>query len=85
MCQHLENREDTLNAILLECISCDAGACDRKEMFIRISISLMANSLNFNSVYFYIFENLSMIALNTHKNFAIILNSVNLTISGQVA
>ena len=23
MCQHLENREDTLNAILLECISCD--------------------------------------------------------------
>ena len=48
----------------------------------------MANSLNFNSVYYYIFENLSMIAyiLNIQKsNFAKIFNFVNLTVLGQVA
>ena len=49
------------------------------------AISLMANSLNLNSAYFYIFRNLSMIAqmieIQEYKFTLSILNSLTLTFS----
>ena len=43
----------------------------------------MANSLNFYSMYYYTFENLSMIAYKSKNRNSLIFNSVNLTTLGQ--
>ena len=60
------------------------------QMNLNFAISLMAKTLNFTVVYFFvIFKNLSMIAyiLNIQKSiffYKSVLNSVNLTILGTV-
>ena len=55
---------------------------------LNLAISRMTNSLNFNSIYYYIFENISMIAYYIAKIFKsnlAIFNSVNLANLSQVA
>ena len=55
---------------------------------LNFAISLMTNSLNFNSMYYYIFENILMIAYYTAKiwkSHLAIFNSVNLANLSQVA
>ena len=44
----------------------------------------MANPVNFNSMYYYTFENLSMIAYKSKNRNSLIFNSVNLTTLDQV-
>ena len=53
----------------------------------KLRCSLMANSLNLNSVYYYIFRNLSMIAyiIEIQNQNSLIFNSVNSTNLSQVA